>query len=183
MPTNNSLQIVGRNASATVILNYASSAGSIPVTGKYTHVLASWNLATTVTQMYINDTTDAAAVSTATDDNIDYTQTAHAVGAYVNAINFLTGRISELWFNPTYLDISVEANRRKFISPSGSPVNLGATGSLPTGTAPLIYMPGAVVGQNLGTGGDFAAVGAPKVVTGPAGSSGDLMMIPMSRGF
>ena len=58
-------------------------------------------------------------------------------------------------------DIS-EATRRKFISPTGKPVYLGADGSAPTGTAPDVFFSGDATGfvTNKGTGGAASLVGA-----------------------
>jgi hypothetical protein len=62
----------------------------------------------------------------------------------------------------THLDLSVEANRRKFISAAGKPVSLGANGSTPTGSQPIIYLanPTATWQDNLGAGGNFTENGA-----------------------
>ena len=71
--------------------------------------------------------------------------------------------IADFYFNPTtYIDLSVTANRRKFISASLHPVDRGATGSIPTGTAPIMYQSGAVASwqTNKGTGGGFTLTGA-----------------------
>ena len=63
------------------------------------------------------------------------------------------------------LDFSIVSNRRKFLSAGGKPVFLGADGSLPTGTAPIIYQhldDGEAVANfatNRGTGGDFTITG------------------------
>lgn len=76
----------------------------------------------------------------------------------------LNGAISEFYFAPgQYLDLSVQANREKFIL-NGAPVSLGSDGSTPTGVAPAIYLPNraALVGTNAGSGGNFTINGAPK---------------------
>lgn len=73
--------------------------------------------------------------------------------------------VAEVWAAQEYIDFSVEANRRKFISAGGKPVDLGATGATPTGNQPIIYL-SARAGDsaadfltNRGTGGDFTASG------------------------
>lgn len=48
--------------------------------------------------------------------------------------------IAELWFAPTFIDFSVQANRRKFADADGKPLDLGANGSLPLGVQPAIYL-------------------------------------------
>jgi hypothetical protein len=61
-----------------------------------------------------------------------------------------------------FLDISVEANRRKFINAAGDPVDLGSDGSTPTSTAPIVYQNGDFTNfeTNQGTGGNFTVTGA-----------------------
>lgn len=78
-----------------------------------------------------------------------------------------TGYLADCWVGAgQLLDLSVTANRRKFISASGKPVDLGADGSTPTGTAPAIFLSipnggtPANFANNLGTGGSFAITGA-----------------------
>jgi hypothetical protein len=55
-----------------------------------------------------------------------------------------------------------QATRRKFRDASGKPVDLGATGSTPTGTAPAIFFSGnaSTFATNKGTGGAFTLTGA-----------------------
>lgn len=79
--------------------------------------------------------------------------------------NFI-GDIADLWIAPgqsllTGTDIA-EATRRKFISALGKPVDLGAAGATPTGTAPAVFFSGnaASFGTNKGTGGAFTTTGA-----------------------
>ena len=78
----------------------------------------------------------------------------------------VNGRLGALWFNTSYIDLSVASNLAKFVSGTGinaTPVDLGATGELPTGTAPLLYlqMYGNNAEKNYGTGGNFSAISGP----------------------
>lgn len=70
--------------------------------------------------------------------------------------------IADMWLDDTFLDLDVEANRRKFIDASGKPVGLGSDGSTPTGSQPLIFFSGPTVTwhNNKGTGGGFTEIGA-----------------------
>ena len=54
------------------------------------------------------------------------------------------------------------SNRLKFLTASGEPADLGADGSTPTGTQPLIYLANATATfqNNLGSGGNFTENGA-----------------------
>jgi hypothetical protein len=70
--------------------------------------------------------------------------------------------IGFLYFDDSYIDFSQEANRNKFIDQLGYPKDLGADGSEPTGSSPLIYMKfddTAALGTNSGTGGNFTVNG------------------------
>ena len=84
------------------------------------------------------------------------------VGGLPDGTLKLDGSIAELWFAPgVYIDLSVEENRRKFITDALRPANLGSDGSTPTGSAPLIYLSGATSSwhTNKGTGGGFTENG------------------------
>jgi len=68
----------------------------------------------------------------------------------------------QLGLTNEFVDLSIEANRRKFIDAIGKPVDLGVDGSTPTGTAPLIFLSGTTIDwhTNKGSGGGFTEVGA-----------------------
>ena len=96
--------------------------------------------------------------------------------ATVNALNFFIGGDSfgdnfegdfaDMWFAPGVdlfsggLDIPL-ATRRKFISASGKPVDLGSDGSAPTGSPPAIFLSGdaSEFATNKGIGGAFTVTG------------------------
>lgn len=74
----------------------------------------------------------------------------------------LDADISEFWLSQNdYFDLSIQDNRRKFISSDKKPIPLGDNGELPTTQSPLMYMgnPSATYNINLGTGGDFTFSG------------------------
>lgn len=71
--------------------------------------------------------------------------------------------LADVWVGlGQYLDLSIDANRRKFIDAGGKPVYLGANGELPTGTTPAVFFSGdaAAFPTNRGTGGAFTLTGA-----------------------
>jgi len=131
------------------------------------HFLLSWNTAFSasnkLSHLYVNDVSDKSVVSDiAASFNIDYTRGNWGFGAVPSASQKFNGCMAEFYFAMgQYLDFSVEANRRKFISATGKPVSLGADGSLPTGSAPTVYLnnPAASFGTNKGTGGNFTITG------------------------
>jgi hypothetical protein len=101
----------------------------------------------------------------------DYTQANFVIGAYTDFSSKFAGDIDFFWLDLTQsIDFSVEANRRKFFDSRGAPVSLGADGSTPTGTAPIVYLSGdaAEFPTNKGTGGGFTVTGT---LTDSAGST------------
>jgi hypothetical protein len=73
-----------------------------------------------------------------------------------------TGDVADIYIAfGQWLDLTNPANVAKFIA-DGVPVDLGANGSTPTGTAPTIFFkgPAASFATNLGTGGPFTLTGA-----------------------
>lgn len=83
-----------------------------------------------------------------------------------------TVNLSEFFFTNTagFVDFSQASNRRKFIDASGGAVYLGASGSVPFGTQPPVFLTlseGQSAPQwasNVGSGGAFASAGNPLVI-------------------
>ena len=161
----NKIQISAFNAAASQIL-ILNSVNAFVASATWRHILASWDMATVgARSVYMGDV-DETDVATFTNDTIDYTVADWAVGAIANGSLKMLGPVAELYFAPgQYLDFSIVANRRKFISASGKPVFLGVDGSAPTGTPPIVYQhlaDGESVANfatNRGTGGDFTITG------------------------
>ena len=157
------ISIQGVNAAGTSVLIASPTDDTVEVADGWVHILCSVDLADTGKRhLYLNDASDATW-STYTDDLIEFTEQDWAIGATPDGSGKLNADLADLWFLPgTYIDFSVTANRRLFISATGKPVYLGATGERPTGTSALIYLSGATAGweTNLGTGGGFTENGA-----------------------
>lgn len=157
-------------ADGTTEYTYASSTTYL-ASSTWLNVLMSWDLNHVVTQkvswMYVNDTSVGAAPTNdpALAMTVDYTRTSWGAAATnTGGTAPLNGCMAELWFAPgQYIDFSSSANRRKFITAGGKPVDLGSDGSTPTGTAPILYIKNAAssVGTNSGTGGNMTAQGSP----------------------
>lgn len=160
--TNNNLSIVAANAANTIILSFTvGAAGALLSSTVWHHLLASWNLAVPgAIHGYIDDVNVAGALTTFTDDTIDYTKANFAIGSTTAAASRLNADLCELFFHNTYIDLSIIANRRKFRDQYGRPVYLGADGSRPLGVQPLIYAPNGDASTNLGSGGNFTTTGA-----------------------
>jgi hypothetical protein len=135
-------------------------------TGVWYHILMSWNAPISGgAHLYVNGVNKLSSSSGAGPNTVSYTSMDNWNVAGVNTR--IDGGVAELYFAPgQFLDFSVQANREKFIDASGKPVNLGATGSIPTGTAPAIYLhldDGETANDfaiNRGTGGNFTVTGA-----------------------
>ncbi len=116
----------------------------------------------------VNDTGGAFLVNYRTAVDVTEFDITNNPGA--GNINTWAGGVYDYWFHPVYMDLDVEANRRKFILPPGDSSfyvapNLGANGQNPLGFAPAIFQhmdPFTGVPSdfytNLGTGGGFAIV-------------------------
>lgn len=108
----------------------------------------------------------------------DSTAPAHAVYWGPNA-PVVSATMAELWFSNTaaFVDLTQAANRRKFISATGGTQNLGVTGELPFGVAPVVFLTTndlpATFPVNNGRGGTFAQIGGALVngATDPPGTS------------
>lgn len=158
----NVFEFRGRDTGGSGVL-LMSTVNSYTSSATWIHVLASWDLAASATHIYISDVSDKTT-TTATNTNINYTDAPWLVGSSAGIGSYWNGCMAELYFAPgQYLDFSNSANRRKFISALGKPVDLGIDGSTPTGTSPILYLknPAATVGTNSGTGGNMTINGAP----------------------
>jgi hypothetical protein len=160
-PDTNKFLVSAFNASSSEILNLLS-VSTYTVSDGWIHFLASWDLSAAASHLYINDSDDNNEVLN-TNDTIDYTRSNHAIGSFINQSQRLNGCLSEVYVNyAEFLDFSVEANRRLFVTSDLKAVNLGSDGSTPTGTAPIIYLPNpfGTFEENEGTGGDYTVTGS-----------------------
>lgn len=138
--------------------------------GAWYHVLVSGDISTLTIKMYINGV-DSGIQYTPSGSGGTLAWNGHSL--YIgsdNAGSLFVGDMAEVWVAPgqSLLDGSGDipaATIAKFYD-AGCPVNLGADGSLPTGTAPAAYFsrgptaPAADFATNLGTGGAFTLTGA-----------------------
>ena len=142
------------------------SVTELGLVGGYVHLLVSWDLSVPTAHFYFDDVEDYdSGASSLTDDTVEY-EAADFWTLNTTAASYKDFNIAELYFAPgQYLDFSVVSNRRKFISANGKPVHLGSDGSLPTGTAPVVYFhlddseSAANFATNAGSGGNFSVNG------------------------
>lgn len=151
-------QVQGRSPADALILVMSSNTLFTQDT-EYVHVLMSWDLAQAKGHVYINDVNDLLAGPTLTNDTIDYADTNWGVGAETDGGAKFDGCMAAVWFSTTYLDITVEANRRKFILENGKPAR-------PVGMTPALYLSidggaaAATFATNRGSGGNLSITGS-----------------------
>ena len=126
------------------------------------HIMCSVDLANSAAHLFVDGADDKASSPTLTNDNIDWVNGGWFIGSDENGNNKFHGDIAELYWTNEFIDLSSASNRLKFLTASGEPANLGADGSTPTGTQPLIYLANATATfqNNLGSGGNFTENGA-----------------------
>lgn len=126
------------------------------------HILCSWDTnhaaGAKLGNLYFDDVNVGSNTDISSAFTVDYT----TASTYMpdNSQNDQIS-MSEIWFAPgQYIDFTNAANRARFSSGS-SPISLGSDGSLPTGTAPAVYLhnAAATAGTNSGTGGNFTVQG------------------------
>lgn len=154
---------VTTSAASTLIMNSNTAVSS----SVWHHVAMSWDLSAGLGKLYIDGSSNLATSPTLLNNNIDYTATNYYFGARDDGASRLNAYVADFYLNlAEYLDISVAANLQKFRSTLGKPVNLGSTGSLPTGTAPIQLFrcangaSASTFSTNLGTGGNYSITGA-----------------------
>ena len=101
------------------------------------------------------DITSKFSWTTYTNADIDFTYTTHEVARYT-AARYAKGRLSDVFLDYVYRDLSIEANRRLFITADGKPADGQAS------LNPILYLPmkdAATAHINEGTGGNFVQNG------------------------
>ena len=129
--------------------------------------------------IYVDGVSVSGSWTTYTNSTIDFTTINHSVGA-LSSGGFKAGiSLSQLWMDfGVYIDFSSESNRDKFYV-SGKAPDLGADGSEPAGSSPILYAPNgdpstSTDDGNEGTGGNYTMSGAVTDVTGPESYEEDL---------
>lgn len=170
LSSGNKFRMMARSEAGTFALSQETATTYVSG-GDWYHVLHSWDLANAKTYIYVNDVSRGDTPIFLVDVDIDYTRPAWGIGAKSTGTSKWNGVIAELYFALEYLNINIEANRRKFSTADLKPVDLGPSGYKVTGTAPIIYMRTQYndAGENSGTGGHFGfdVVMAPSYAVGP----------------
>lgn len=148
--------LVGRNGAVDILSVVSTSAFSDT---DWHHVMWSFDMSNASRRHLYIDEIDELNVSIYTDDDLNNTPGVHYIGRQDSGPSgFFDGDMAEYWFDYcSYIDLSIEENRRKFIQENGRPAFLGKSGQLPTGSVPDIYFSGDNVEflENKGDGGAF----------------------------
>tara|TARA_R110000765_G_scaffold239174_1_gene341798 strand:- start:382 stop:2997 length:2616 start_codon:yes stop_codon:yes gene_type:complete len=151
------LNIKMDNPSGSTVFSVEHS-GAIPL-NKWTHLLISCDMASTSNRyIYVDDAALSISYLTYTDSDIDFTSSAHSI----SSLNKIKGRLTHIYLDYTYRDLSTTSNRRLFTTADGQPAANQA------GLNPIMFMPlddTNAIGKNLGTGGDFTANGSPTALS------------------
>ena len=115
------LLIEGTNTSNSDVL-YTDINSIIPLQ-TWTHILISVDLSNTSNRsVYINDRLMSNTWSTYLNQNIDFTSYSHNIGSMDSSgTSTFKGRLSHLYLDYQYRNLSIEANRRIFIDSNGNP--------------------------------------------------------------
>jgi hypothetical protein len=166
---NGELNVFGSNASGTTILSISTSGAGL-VSNKFYNISFSVNLANAAQRfLAIDGVNQSLSVTTYTDDSVDIASNRQLVGGFAAGSSLWGGEMSDLYLDDSYIDLS--SDNPFYDTETDKPKYLGASGELPTGSAPLIYLPlyANDAGNNLGTGGDFTVTSGP--YTGARGPS------------
>lgn len=145
------------NDTATDTITFQAASGVPFAIGTWYHLLVSWGSGTV--RVYVNGGS-MGTIAYSTLDMNGQNISRVGIGARANGVSLWKGDIGHEYIavNQT-LDLTVTANREKFAL-AGEPVDLGADGSTPTGTAPEWYYDGAAPAwSNRGTAGDVTLTG------------------------
>lgn len=169
----NRLDIIGRRGSDSTIVLQARCGGAQPDVGVWYHYVFSVDLSDVNNRhCYVNDASSYTSLTYLTGETMNFDIASTRIGANNDgpASNKFDGSIADMWLDfGTYIDLSVEGNRRKFIDSAGRPADMGDDGSLPTGSQPEIFLSGAVGAwhTNKGTATGYTLTGALDADTAP----------------
>jgi len=114
------INIEAYNSSLSLILSLTIDA-SIRDTWSEVLVSGDMNSQSTI-KAYLSDVSNFT-INTYVNDTIDFTRSDWYIGSGNGASNFVKGRLSNLYLDYTYRDLSIEANRRLFITADGKPAD------------------------------------------------------------
>ena len=158
MDASGEISILTGNSDDGVSLTLISSA-QYENDSTWHHLMSSWNQATGVSNLYIDGVSALAASPQNPVETADLDASTNlTVGAARAGGNTWEGQLGQIYVNlAAIIDLTTAANRLLFYSANSGPVELGAAGATPTGTAPILFMDDNenIILHNRGTGGNF----------------------------
>lgn len=158
------IQFALANTGGATLWNVSTTASyTTLVNTGWHHLMIAWDLAATFGEVFI-DGADAAVTEATSPINqtADYTKGFWSFGGGPSGAGKWDGDIADVWMDLTVsLDPNTAANLAKFYA-NGRPVPLGATGQLPTGSAPILCLTNETDNwhTNIGDGGGMTENGA-----------------------
>ncbi len=151
-----------RGRTPAIILQWVTTTTYLADSGWH-QLMYSYDLTVPIGTIWVDGIQPALTVNTVNAGALDYTEAAWGYAGRPAAAFAWIGALSEGYFNfAEYTSLAVQANRELLRHPNGQPPNILADGSGVTGTQPIMYMVGeGGVMVNRGSGGAFAAAGAP----------------------
>jgi len=171
--TANVVRILATNSAGTTLLSMLTTT-TVTASSVWRHVYAYWKLDEANHRgLYLDGALDLSGTITFTDGTIDYTAGNSWIGSLSGgSTSRWSGGLAELWFHPVSLGA---AGLSYFRTATGKARNLGLTGELPLGFAPILYntlRPGQAAADfvtNRGTGGGYTLTGTLETEAGPNG--------------
>jgi hypothetical protein len=128
----NRLHFVLQNCVGLPMLDMQTQ-GTYTTASGWIHVLASWDVSAGRADLYVDDVADRSATMTMISGSICYDSIKWGIGGLVDGQ--LDADVADVYAAlGTYIDLGVEANRRRFRDADGKPVHLGWSCNRPTGT-------------------------------------------------
>jgi hypothetical protein len=133
--TGNAIHVVGRTTGGTVALDATTSVTKTASDGWF-HLFLTVNMQNSSERhIYFDGTEDSSVTwTTYSNSNLDITRNINRVGAAGSGLLKINASMAELWFDDTYNDTPTAFRE------SSKPKDLGADGSTPTGTSPVLYL-------------------------------------------
>ena len=157
--SNGRVVFTGKNNANANLFQYVTPSATFTGSTWY-HLLVSYDLANAQFDVFVNDT-DFAPSPTLVDDSIEAVTRAGIGVGFTGSGALWNGFMADVFYDQVYVDLSVLANRRKFIDSAGKPVNLGLDGSTPLGSQPDMFLSGPTANwyTNKGKSGGFTETG------------------------
>ena len=159
--TDNSFGLVLQDSTPTTILNVSTAGNVAEAADGWVHFYCSVDMANSGNRsVYINGSSVSPTWTTYTDAVPALDRTHFYSGTDDSNGLDVDGQVAELWVDDAYWAGATYIS--SFIS-GGNPVNLGATGSTPTGSAPDLYMKftAGSLGVNSGADGGTGTLNGP----------------------